>query len=174
MKDITLNRRNLLLSSLGMGAMTLLPRRVRASGHIKRMVVLRAFGGWDVTFCMDPKLTSSTIDGPDYNGANETIETYSGLPIMTNVSKRPNMDSFFSLYGSNVIAVNGVYVGSLVHEECRNRILTGTRSDDSADIGALTAIQEAEQYTLPYIDLTGGAFLPLFHVTPFPCILLYL
>ena len=152
---MNINRRNLLKSSLGLSVLSTLPQRAFATGNTKRIIVVRAFGGWDVTYCMDPRLNSSTIDGPAPFG--ESIETYSSIPIMTNDGLRSEVSSFFGQYANNSIVVNGIYVGSIVHEECRLRILTGGRDNSYADIGALAAIQEADSFTLPYIDLTGGA-----------------
>ena len=150
-----MNRRQLLTSSLGASVLSSLPNQAFANGSTKRVVVVRAFGGWDVTYCMDPRLNSSTIDGP--NPVGESIESYAGIPIITNDTLRPEATNFFSNHASNTIVVNGISVGSIVHEECRLRILTGGRDNSYADIGALAAIQESAQYTLPYIDLTGGA-----------------
>ena len=87
-----------------------------ASGG-KRIIVIRD-GGWDTTFCLDPRLTSYSDsgtklnDGPDFDESGqgldvESIENYSGILIATNVSKRPSVDAFFSQFGSQAIAVNG-------------------------------------------------------------------
>ena len=63
---MTISRRKLLTSSAGMGLLGLLPKSVLVAPNMKRVVVVRAFGGWDVTYCMDPKLTiPGTVDGPD-------------------------------------------------------------------------------------------------------------
>ena len=128
--------------------------------NAKRVILVRAFGGWDVTFCMDPRLTSATIDGPDWenpSNSEESIQNYNGLSIMKNTSLRPSQHEFFSRYANQTLAINGIYTGSIVHEECRKRILTGSRSSSAADMGALAAVSLGGEFTLPYIDLTGGA-----------------
>ena len=133
----------------------------------KRVIVVRAFGGWDVTFCMDPRLTSCTIHGPDFNAADpgscvgagdtESIESYGGLKVMINDAKRPAVTSFFEAHATNTLVVNGISIGSIVHQECEHRILTGSRDDNAADLGTLTAVAHGQAATLPYLDLTGGA-----------------
>jgi hypothetical protein len=157
----SMHRRDFLKSTAAISMLGLAPSIAAASGHqAKRVVVVRAFGGWDVTFCMDPRNTSSTIDGPDWNdggSTNEVITSYGGIPIMKNTDRRPAVDTFFTANASNTLVVNGIYTGSIVHEECRKRIITGSRDVTAADVGALSAVTSGTEYTLPYLDLTGGA-----------------
>ena len=157
---MTISRRKLLTSSAGIGLLGLIPKSVLAAPNMKRVVVVRAFGGWDVTYCMDPKLTiAGTVDGPDgdLNGGAESIETFDGIPVMINDNKRPSVSQFFTAYSTNTIVVNGIYTGSIVHGDCQKRILTGDRSGTKPDMGAIAAVQQNGDYTLPYLDLTGGA-----------------
>lgn len=155
------SRRGFLKACAALPFATMLPSIVHAQGQrAKRLIVVRAFGGWDVTYCMDPRLTSSTIDGPDYDnpgGGADEIANYGDLPIMVNPNNRPAADAFFSRFAANTLVVNGIYTGSIVHDECQNRILTGSREATAADLGALAAVDGGEAFTLPYIDLTGGA-----------------
>lgn len=157
---MTISRRNLLTSSAGLGLLGLLPKSALAAPNFKRIAVVRAFGGWDVTYCMDPKFTiAGTVDGPDgdINGGDETIETFNGIPIMINDNKRPSVSQFFQAYSGETIVVNGIYTGSIVHGDCQKRILTGDRSGSFPDMGAIAAVQQTGDYILPYLDLTGGA-----------------
>ena len=150
------SRRGFLGLAGGLGACTLLPRLAWASGGAKRLVVVRAYGGWDVTFCMDPRLSSSSgVDGPDRTDSDEQIVNYDGLDIMASTS-RPEVHSFFQQHAANTIVVNGISVGSIVHDECRQRIATGSRLDTAADMACLSAVQHGTTETLPYLDLTGG------------------
>ena len=159
------SRRNFLgaAGSLGaagaLGAASFLPRIAHAAGSSRRLVLVRAFGGWDTTFCMDPRLTvPGVIDGPDRVSTDETIASYGDLPIMAS-SLRPNMDSFFSAFSDSTLVVNGISVGSIVHEICRQRISTGSRLESAADLACLTAVEHGASETLPYLDLTGGCLL---------------
>ena len=164
--SLKISRRNLLLSGAGMGVLGLFPSlKARGNTSINRLVVVRAFGGWDVTYCMDPRLTTSLVDGPDLdiNGNAESIEKYGsstgngGIDIMINNAKRPSVDTFFSSNAANTIVVNGIYTGSIVHQDCEYRILTGTRGKTSPDIGTIACVTHGDPYALPYLDLTGGA-----------------
>lgn len=150
------SRRGFLGLAGGFGAISMLPGIARATGAPKRLVVVRADGGWDVTFCMDPRLSSSGVDGPDAVSNGEVIASYGGLPIMANAVERPNMDAFFSAHAGETIVINGISVGSIVHEECRLRIATGSRLSTSADMACLSAVAHGSSETLPYLDLTGG------------------
>jgi len=127
----------------------------------KRVILIRAFGGWDVTYCMDPRLSevTPTVHGPDWEnpgGGVHSIDNYSGLSIAAS-AERSYMDAFFSANAADVVVVNGIYMGSIVHPECESRILTGSREDTAADLGALAAVNGGAGYTLPYVDLVGGS-----------------
>lgn len=156
-----MNRRDFLKTTAALSLLSAAPGLSFANGsNAKRVILIRAFGGWDVTFCMDPRLTSATIDGPDWqepSTSEESVDNYGGLSIMKNTSLRPSQHEFFTRYAAQTVVVNGIYTGSIVHEECRKRILTGSRSTSAADVGALAAVSLGGAYTLPYIDLTGGA-----------------
>ncbi len=150
------SRRGFLGLAGGLGACTLLPKLAWASGGSKRLLVVRAYGGWDVTFCMDPRLSSpGGPDGPDRTGSDEQIVNYDGLDIMAS-TYRPSVHSFFQQHAAHTIVVNGISVGSIVHDECRQRIATGSRLDAAADLACLSAVQHGTSETLPYLDLTGG------------------
>ena len=166
-----ISRRHFLSGFASLGALAGLSLPAFASEG-KRVIVVRAFGGWDTTFCLDPRLTtfSSTgrllNHGPDFDQTGvgldvETIETYNGIPIATNIApnKRPAIDTFFSQYASQSIVINGIYTSSIVHAECEKRILTGTRNSSNPDFGMMSALKGASAHALPYMDLTGGAFL---------------
>ena len=153
------SRRNFLgaAGSLGaagaLGAASFLPRIAHAAGSSRRLVLVRAFGGWDTTFCMDPRLTvPGVIDGPDRVSTDETIASYGDLPIMAS-SLRPNMDSFFSAFSDSTLVVNGISVGSIVHEICRQRI--SMEAGSRARIWPASRRWSMEPETLPYLDLTG-------------------
>jgi hypothetical protein len=162
------DRRDFLKFAAALPLAGLLPGVAFANApNAKRIILVRAFGGWDVTFCMDPRLTSCSIHGPDFDASNtgscsgvagkESIEGYGGLKIMINDDRRPAVTTFFDAYASQTLVVNGISVGSIVHPECERRILTGSREQTAADIGTLAAVAHGGATTLPYLDLTGGA-----------------
>ncbi len=162
-KKHIITRRGFLGSTAALGITAMLPSRAFANPTAKRIIIVRASGGWDVTYCMDPKMTSSSIDGPDSdaNGSDEEITSYAGnsdFKVMTNPNKRPSVDSFFSAYAENTVIVNGIYTGSIVHDECRRRMYTGIRSMGHPDLGVIASATNGTTATLPYIDLTGGAY----------------
>lgn len=164
------SRRHILKMAASLPMLGMLPRQAWAQAtSSKRLIIVRAFGGWDVTYCMDPRLTTCSIHGPDFDpgdrracdgvGAGETIETFSGggLRIMLNQMRRPSVGQFFQQNADQTVVINGISVGSIVHEECRHRIVTGNRDKSAADMGTLTAVSFGGMSTLPYLDLTGGA-----------------
>ena len=163
-----LDRRDFLKFVAALPMVGLLPRvSLAQTPDAKRVILVRAFGGWDVTFCMDPRLTSCTIHGPDFDASNpascqgagdtESIESYGDLSVMINNARRPAVTSFFEDHAAKTVVVNGISIGSIVHQECERRILTGSRDDTAADLGTLTAVSHGTANTLPYLDLTGGA-----------------
>ena len=163
-----INRRELLKLSASFPFLGLLPSVATAQTlPTKRMILVRAFGGWDVTYCLDPRLTSCTIHGPDFDQSNprscmgagdqEVIESFGGLRIMTNAMRREVVGQFFQENAQNTVVVNGISIGSIVHQECEGRILTGSRALGVADMGTLTAVSNGGASTLPYLDLSGGA-----------------
>ena len=163
-----LDRRNFLKWTAALPMVGLLPRLAwPQTPDAKRVIVVRAFGGWDVTFCMDPRLTSCTIHGPDFDNSNpsscqgvgdqESIENFGDLRVMINDLRRPAVTEFFDAHAAKTVVVNGISIGSIVHGECEQRILTGSRDVKAADVGTLTAVAHGGATTLPYLDLTGGA-----------------
>ena len=76
---------------------------------------------------------------------------------MLNEARRPAVTNFFQAHAADTVVVNGISIGSIVHDECEHRILTGSRDNDAADFGTLSAVSHGGATTLPYLDLTGGA-----------------
>ena len=168
-----LNRRSFLSGATGLGMLPFLPRLVSASsnGNPKRVVLIRAYGGWDVTYCLDPKLSvNGVVDGPDSHATNngldvESIQTYGsaagngGINVMVNNEKRPNVDAFFSDRGEQCIAVNGIYVGSIVHDLCRLRMSTGYRDIGGPDMGVIAGVEHGQSgFSIPFLDISGSGF----------------
>ena len=167
----TINRRNLLKGLGGLSLLPFMPRSAHANTTPKRVIMVRAFGGWDVTYCMDPKFSATgTLDGPEIHASNigldvESIDTFGtsagngGIPVMINNALRPSVENFFSSYAEQSIVVNGIYVGSIVHDRCRLRVSTGFREIGNPDFGVVAGVEHGQAgYTIPFIDITGSGF----------------
>src|SRR4051794_4476800 len=132
---MTMNRRDLFKLAGAAGALSMLPSmgRLGAAGTTpskKRLIMVLAQGGWDVTYALDPKTQSAVCDVPV--GARQM---FGNLDVFTDAS-RPNVTSYFTKYASQTAVVRGISVASVAHQECLKRMATGTRQETSADMGA--------------------------------------
>ncbi len=153
---LTIPRRGFLLggaATLGAGMFSL-GRTARADGERppRRLIIAMAGGGWDPTAALDPKPGLTTIDVLPGD-----IQDFDGLPVYVD-GTRPAVTAFFEQYAPLCTIVNGVQVQSLNHPDCAKRLLTGTSSDTSADIGAITAHALAPDLAAPYMVLGQTAF----------------
>src|SRR6185503_5486560 len=89
----------------------------------KRLVMVLAQGGWDVTYALDPKVQSTKIDVPV--GAKRM---FGNLDVFTDTS-RPAVTSYFTKYADQSAIVRGISVASVAHQECLKRMATGTRNE---------------------------------------------
>ncbi len=160
------SRRRFLLSSaalIGVPGVTLSRRAHGAPGEAKNLIVVLAVGGWDVTFCFDPKLSCGSgcfIEGPEVDETNhpddvETVQTFGGIPAVVNPHKRPAVGDFFDRWGSRSHVVNGVWTGSIAHDPCRYRILTGTPDGTKPDLATITGYEHGGERPLGSVDLSG-------------------
>lgn len=158
-------RRDLLLSAAALlGA----PRLAFGQGGpaAKKLIVVFAEGGWDVTYCIDPKLSCSKddscpIQGPELDEVasnpddREAVQTFGNIPIVVNDYKRPAVRTFFEKWHSRCHVVNGVWTGSIAHEPCRIRILTGTYDGSKPDMATVTGYTHGSALPLGSVDLSG-------------------
>jgi len=160
MKDehtrFALTRRRLLQGGAAAAAVaasgTLLPpTRALGAGSARKLVVIVNSGGWDTTYALDPKPGLATVDAPDGD-----VQMFGGLPIYTDPS-RPAVSEFFTRYADRVALINGLQVRSFVHPDCLKRILTGSPSETTADMAAVTAFEHAADLPVPYLALGGQA-----------------
>ncbi len=160
------SRRHVLAGATGLlGALGLPPAAYAAtspSGEPKHLLVVFAEGGWDVTYCMDPKLSCGcAIDGPqldedpDNRDDREDVETFGNIPIVVNPVKRPAVRQFFRNWHSRVHVINGIWTGSIAHDPCRYRILTGTPDGRKPDVTTITGYTHGDRLPLGSIDLSG-------------------
>ena len=132
------------------------------SGH--HLIVVFAYGGWDTTFVLDPKLAVAGIDGPEVDEVpsdpddRESIETFSGIPVGINDRKRPAVTRFFSAWADRAAVVNGISVGSVAHAAAAIRMLTGTRAETSPDLGTIAGYALGADRPIPHINLGASGF----------------
>ncbi|MEZ4238259.1 MAG: DUF1501 domain-containing protein [Myxococcota bacterium] len=159
----TSRRRFLAAAAAGLA----LPSMSARAASPRRLVVLFAEGGWDVSFCMDPKFSSDQVDGPDFDEdpgnpddreALQTFGTGGGIPIAVNDFKRPAVSGYFSRWADRTAVVNGVWMGAIAHATARVRILTGTQNQANPSFAAITGHELGEALPLGSIDLSGGSY----------------
>jgi len=159
-----LSRRSLLM---GAGAAALVPtlsRAARAAGA-HRLVVVLADGGWDSTFVFEPKLDVPDIDGPEVDEKRNdpddvnVVSHYGDLAVCTNEGRRRNVTAFFDKWADRCCIVNGLLVGSIVHDFGRYRILTGTQLNTNPDVATITGHVLGANLPLGTVD-TSGLSLP--------------
>ena len=159
--NIHLSRRSLLLSAGAAGLAAPFAPALGVGTNARRMVVLLAEGGWDVTFAFDPKLGEPEIEGPErYEGSQgpqdvEVLTTYADIPVVTNEAKRANVSRFFENWADRTTVVNGIFTGSIAHDPSRYRILTGTPSNENADFASIVGSIHGAEMPLGSLDLSG-------------------
>ena len=127
--------------------------RVRADGSdaCKNLIVVLNFGGWDTTYAIDPKPGLPRIDAPDGD-----VRMFGSLPIFASPT-RPQVTQFFESWGSECAVVNGVQVRSFVHSDCVKRILTGSPSETTPDLAAISAYELGRERPVPYLAFGSQA-----------------
>lgn len=135
-------------------AAPLLPRRARAAtlGPAKNLLLVLAQGGWDVTYALDPKVQSPSIDVPA--GA---VRMFESLDIFVDAG-RPNVTTFFEKYAARSAVVRGITLSSIAHPECVKRMMTGARGNANADVAAIVAHELGRDLPMPYLILGNSAF----------------
>lgn len=160
------NRRELLLAAAA--AMAAPGATLAAGSDRKPLIVVFAEGGWDVTYCFDPKLSCSapdggpcTIEGPEVDEVagvpddREAVQTFGAIPLVVNRLKRPAVTAFFERWAARCHVVNGVWTGSIAHDPCRTRILTGTADGRRPDLATITGAVGGSDLPLGAVDLSG-------------------
>jgi uncharacterized protein (DUF1501 family) len=153
---MTMNRRDLFKYTGAAAALSMLPgaRKLVAADSTapKRLIMVLAQGGWDVTYALDPKEPSERCDPPE--GASQR---FGNLDIFTHAN-RPNVTAFFQRYAGLSAVVRGISVSSVVHRECLKRMSTGTRSETNPDLAAIVAHDNGNSLPLPYLILGDTAY----------------
>lgn len=167
---MSLTRRSLLASAgagvvtAGFGAPLLGSGTARGAGGSQKLIVILANGGWDPTYCFDPKIGVSGVEGPEVD-ANpndpddvDAVETWSGIPIVGNPVSRPSVSRFFERWAPRIAVVNGVAMGSIAHQSCRMRVLTGTGRPTSPDVTAIAGRMLGADLPVGSVDFSGLGF----------------
>lgn len=153
-----MNRRNFVFTTAGATAAALTTKVpfAKAAAPVqskKNVILVYASGGWDPAHVLDPKPGSgvtSMVAG--------SAQTYGTDLRVWVANTRPNIAAFFQAHGSIAAAVNGINVNSISHQECRQRMLTGTRSEVNPDLAAMTAFENGWDKPAPYLVLGPSAF----------------
>ncbi len=161
-----MNRRQLLFSGVAASAVAALgtAQAARAGGRARRLVILFANGGWDVTMSQAPRLDDSFVEGPrvDEDPSNpddrEYLLHYGDITIAGNDHKRPSAKAFFDAWSHRVCTVNGIYTGAVGHEPSVVRLLTGTGHNSEPDLCAIVGNAYGTDMPLGYIALAGTPF----------------
>ena len=158
-----LSRRSLLAGVGGLGAAAMLPtlsRAARAQGA-RRLVVVLADGGWDTSMVFDPKLGVAGVDGPEVDevagnpdDVNE-LTAFGDITLCTNEGRRPAVSRFFEKWADRCVVVNGLLVGSIVHDFGRYRILTGTQVNTNPDLATIAGFEHGANLPLGSVDTSG-------------------
>jgi len=157
-----LNRRQFLLAS---AAAATLSRPVRAATTTRpdHVIVAIARGGWDTTFSLDPKLGHKVIEGPvsrheTKDDVEYLLELNQNQVVQCNDYRRPAVRTFFENWGSRTAVLNGQFVGSITHDPCRLRILTGTADFSSPDFATVFGYEFGRDLPLGSIDFSASSF----------------
>ncbi|MCA9688024.1 MAG: DUF1501 domain-containing protein, partial [Myxococcales bacterium] len=138
------------LAALGLGVRG--TSRAAPAAQARNLLLVIARGGWDVTYALDPKPDTPGVDAPA-----GTVQNFGGLPIFVN-DDRPGVTSFFDAHASRCALVRGIEVRSIAHLDCSARMLTGTSSETSPDVGAIVAYELGLERPVPYLVLGRTSF----------------
>jgi hypothetical protein len=131
----------------------------------RKFLLVWVNGGWDVTYCLDPKMNLELVDGPEDDAPieecdpeSEYIKTYGdNMAIQCNdcAEARPAVSAFFDAYADKVAVLNGIQVGSIGHDPARYRMLTGTSDSSNPDLAVIVGNILGADLPLGSIDFSG-------------------
>ena len=161
-----------LLSASGMAMMT--PLSLKAgivntglpayvSGSSTLLICLHASGGWDPTLLCDPKGNASADPINQYDPAEiATFGNISCAPTVVGVDGNGATitgltETFFANHYQDMMVINGIDVGTLVHQNGIERTWSGKNSRHWATLPALHAAAHAENKALAHFWSGGYA-----------------
>ncbi len=160
----SIGRRELLGGVLGGTAASLLSPFARAAGGptAPKLVVVFADGAWDTTYGIDPKLGVASIAGPEVHEDpnnpedRESVQTFSGIPVMVNDFKRPSVARFFEQAGADSVVMNGIAMGTIGHDVAKVRMVTaGNPRTALPDLAVIAGATHGLGLPLGSIDMSG-------------------
>lgn len=156
---------------------TCTPGNVVFSAVPKHLVVVIAKGGWDTTMAFDPKTGNPNVDGPEVDvipenpaDVEETLAFGRTLPVDGRASpgpgfvlkhngfKRNAVRTFCETWWPHMAVINGMWTGSIVHQPCRIRLLTGTTASYNADFATIFGFEKGQDLPLGSIDFSGLSY----------------
>jgi hypothetical protein len=144
----------------GMGLASMAPWLTATTTSSRaRLIVVHAWGGWDVTFALDPK-ARELVDGPyvDEDPADPTdvaaVQTFHGLPILVDAVRRPAVSTFFANHGASTTLINGLQVGAVGHHDGVRRVLSGSAVPGRPDLPTIVGV--GSELPLGVVDLSGA------------------
>lgn len=133
-------------------------RSAQLGGHPDYLVFVMAQGGWDPSYSFDNKLDYAEIDGPTPSDDEYRHTFNDNQVIQCNDVTRPSVTEFFESWGHRTAVLNGLWTGSITHEPCRIRVLTGTTTSLSPDIPTIFGFEKSGAEPLGSIDLSGLSY----------------
>ncbi|MCH9688841.1 MAG: DUF1501 domain-containing protein [Deltaproteobacteria bacterium] len=118
----------------------------------RKLLMVFASGGWDISYALDPKPDLATVDAPEGE-----IQMFEDIPVFVDDS-RPRVTEFFEQYAPLAAVVNGINTRSIAHDVCSRTIFTGSSSGLNPDAGAMVGHQLGRDYPVPYLVLGRTAF----------------
>ena len=109
------------------------------------------YGGWDTTRIFTPAFDISRVSVE----SDASTGMIGGIPFVDHVG-RPSVSDFFSRFSNQTCVVNGMEIGSVAHNRCRDILLTG--SDDNHDDWASIIASDATGLAMPHLVITGPVF----------------
>ena len=160
---MSLSRRNFVLASAAAAALG--PRTVRAQGAANTpdyLIVCLADGGWDPVYAFDPKeMGNGLVDGPWVSqppGLEYQQVFNHNQRIQLNDVERPAVTGFFQQWGDRAAVINGLWTGSIVHEPCRVRLLTGTTQKINPDWATIFGYLRGAESPIGSVDFSGLSY----------------
>ena len=144
----------------GLGALSMAPLARAAATGSRRLIVVHVWGGWDVTFVMDPK-PRETVDGPyvDEDPSDPTdrqaVRTVAGLSFLDDPLRRPAVATFLAQHAHRVTVINGLHVGAVGHHDGIQRVLSGSATPGHPDVASVVGATELGDGLLGTIAFSG-------------------
>jgi hypothetical protein len=124
-----------------------------ASASDRKLIVVYAYGGWDVTRVFAPSFSSPNV-AMEADAASATL----GGITWVDHPDRPSVRAYFEAWGARSLLLNGLLVPSVSHDACRSLLMTGRISGADPDWATRIADPERDAFPLPHLVLSSVAF----------------